>query len=142
MILLTTYMEKDVVKKINNLVGEPFSIIKRFKMKGIGSSRMIVDDFSLGFKDYFRNNMSLRYCNFELRPNGIMIHFNQRNSRYSWVIPYYRLNMFHSDSLSIHAEGEFLRIRKDKHLKENGKIIKRILKLKEMSMRDMRPIDQ
>ena len=141
MIVNTTYLEKDLVKKITALVGEPFSFIERIKMKGIGSSRMIIEDFSLGFKYCFSANMSLRYCNFELRPNGIMIHFNQRNSRYSWIIPYYRLNMFRSDFLSIHAEGEFLRIRKDKHLKDNSKIIKRILTLKEISLSETRSFD-
>jgi hypothetical protein len=134
-------MEKDLVKKINNLVGKPYSFFKRLKMKGVGSSRMIVDDFSEGFKDYFSQNMSLRYCNFELRPNGIMVHFNQNHSRYSWVIPYHRLSMFRSASFSIHSEGEFLRIRKDNNLKINSKIIKRILSLKEINMRDFRPLD-
>lgn len=141
MILNTTYLEKDVVKKINDLVGEPFSLIKRIKMKGVGSHRMIIDNFSVGFEDYFTQNMSLRYCNFELRPIGIMVHFSYQHGRYSWVIPYYRLSIFHSDSFSVHAQGEFLRIRKDNNLKINSKIIKRILTLKEINMRDFRPID-
>jgi len=141
MILNTTYLEKDVVKKINTLVGEPFSLIKRIKMNGVGSHRMIIDDFSAGFKDFFTQNMSLRYCNFELRPNGIMVHFSYQHGRYSWVIPYYRLSMFRSNSFSIHSEGEFLRIRKDNNLKINSKIIKRILSLKEINMREFRPID-
>ncbi|MEJ6736573.1 MAG: hypothetical protein QNK84_06015 [Flavobacteriales bacterium] len=135
MILNTTYLEKDVVKKINTLVGEPFSLIKRFKMKGVGSHRMIIDDFSAGFNDFFTQNMSLHYCNFELRPNGIMVHFSYQHGRYSWVIPYYRLSMFRSNSFSIHSEGEFLRIRNDNNLKINSKIIKRILSLKEINMR-------
>lgn len=141
MILNTTYMEKDIVKKINDLVGEPFSFIQRFKMNGIGSSRMIIDDFSSGFKDYFDQSMSLRYCNFELRPNGILVHFNHQYSRYSWVIPYYLLSMFRSDSFSIHAGSQFLRIRKDNHLKVNSKIIKRILSLKETSTRGNRSFE-
>ena len=37
-------MEKDIVRKINDLVGAPFSFIQRFKMNGIGSSRMIIDE--------------------------------------------------------------------------------------------------
>ena len=49
--------------------------------------------------------------------------------------------MFRSDFLSIHAEGEFLRIRKDKHLKDNSKIIKRILTLKEISLSETRGVD-
>jgi hypothetical protein len=141
MILNTTFMEKDLVKKINALVGEPFSLLQRIKMKGVGSSRMIVDDFSEGFKNYFSQNMSLRYCNLELRPNGIMVHFNQNHNRYSWVIPYYLLSMFRSDSFSIHAGSDFLRIRKDRHLKVNSKIIKRIITLKEINTRPNRSFE-
>tara|TARA_B100000809_G_scaffold139109_1_gene136739 strand:- start:4167 stop:4601 length:435 start_codon:yes stop_codon:yes gene_type:complete len=141
MILNTTYLEKDIVRKINVLVGEPFSLLKRIKMKGVGSHRMIIDDFSEVFNGYFTQNMSLRYCNFELRPNGIIVHFSYRYDRYSWVIPYCRLSMFRSDSFSVHADGEFLRIRKDINLKRNSKIIKRILSLKEINIRGSRPID-
>jgi hypothetical protein len=133
-------MEKKEVREINNLVGKPFSFLERLKMKGIGSSRMILDEFSAGFKPFIRGNMGLLYCNVELRPNGIMVHFNQQYNRYSWVIPYYRLSMFRSDSLSIHAEGEFLRIRKDKHLKNNSDMIKRILDLKEKDFLKNRPV--
>jgi hypothetical protein len=140
MILNTTYQEKDIVKKINGLVGQPFSIVKRIKMKGIGSSRMIVDDFSEGFNAYFLPNTGLRYCNFELRPNGILVHFQHQHNRYSWVIPYYRLNMFRSNSFSVHAGNQFLRIRKDNHLKVNSAMIKRILSLKEINTRNFRPM--
>jgi hypothetical protein len=138
MILNTTYLEKDIVRKINKLVGQPFSFLKRIKMKGVGSHRMIIDDYSDGFMEYFTKNMSLRYCNFELRPNGIIVHFSYRYDRYSWIIPYYRLSMFRSDSFSVHANGEFLRIRKDMNLKRNSKIIKRILCLKEINIRGCR----
>ena len=66
-----------------------------------------------GFKFFIEQNNSLSYCNIELRPKGIIIHQNKRATRLSWIIPYYRLSIFHSDVLSFHCNGEFLKIKKD-----------------------------
>ena len=46
MILNTTYTNKDHDKLINNLVGRPYSFLKKLQLRGIGSGRMIIDNFS------------------------------------------------------------------------------------------------
>ncbi|MGB1508464.1 MAG: hypothetical protein ACPG9L_07185, partial [Crocinitomicaceae bacterium] len=52
---------------------------------------------------------------------------NKRATRLSWIIPYYRLSIFHSDTLSIHCNGEFLKIRKDTQLLKARPFIHKII---------------
>ena len=73
MILNTTYTNKDNDEIINNLVGYPYSFIKKLKMKGIGSGRMIIDEVSPKLERTVLNGPDLNYANIELRPKGILV---------------------------------------------------------------------
>lgn len=46
MILDSTYSSKTKNHLINDLVGKSYSFFDSFKMKGIGSNKMIIDDAS------------------------------------------------------------------------------------------------
>ena len=134
MIKDTTVLEKDEIQEINELVGKPFSIVERLKRGRIGSHRMIIESHSEHFDFIAIKNHDTIYCNIELRPNGIIIHLNKRNTRYSWVIPFYKLVLFRSKTFSIHADGTFLKIRNDRYLGMNQKFIRLILEAKVNSM--------
>ena len=47
MIFNSTYHNDDTEELINDIVGQPFSWLKRFKLGGVGSKRMIVKTCSL-----------------------------------------------------------------------------------------------
>ena len=46
MILNLTYYSKENNNKIDAILGEKFNLIKRLKLKGTGSRRMIIENFS------------------------------------------------------------------------------------------------
>ncbi|MDB3905569.1 hypothetical protein N9335_03745 [Crocinitomicaceae bacterium] len=134
----STTIGKKKIQEINTLVGPAFSIWESLKQKGVGSPKLHIQSFSQGFKSFIEQNNSTSSCNIELRPKGIIIHQNKRATRLSWVIPYYRLSIFHSDVLSIHGDGEFLKIKKDVHLTKSRSFINKIISHKALySSRDI-----
>ena len=130
MIKDTTVLSKDLKREIDQLVGKPFGFIERLKMDGVGSHRMSIAECSEGLLPYLQEFGNLTYCNVELRPNGILIHISKRNSRYSWIIPYYKLSIFRSGNLTFHAEGEFIRVLDPRHLEMTSKFISKLLEHK------------
>ncbi len=127
MILNTTHPEKSHAKLINDLVGKPFGFIKALKMNGIGSKRMIVEEVSLNMKQYLNTVSAVNYANLELRPLGLIIRINKGLNTYTWVIPYYQLVIYHSDGSSIHAQGKYIKFRKNTTFKENKSFFAKLL---------------
>lgn len=82
MIIDSTAITPDLARKINKLVGKPFSLLVRLRMGGIGSHRMCVKAYSRGFENLLQRNSKLLYSNIELRPKGIIVHISQRNHRF------------------------------------------------------------
>ena len=50
MIVDLTYYNKELNAEIDSVIGGKFNLIERMKMKGIGSRRMIIENFSTEFK--------------------------------------------------------------------------------------------
>ncbi|WP_240911242.1 hypothetical protein [Yeosuana marina] len=129
-ILDTTYNDKSNDQLINDLVGKPFSFIEAFKMKGVGSKRMIIDDASSNFKPYLNTISDSNYANLELRPNGILVRINKGLQNFTWVIPYYHLVLYKVNGSSIHAQGKYVHFRNNKTFKENKSFFDKLLNIK------------
>lgn len=130
MIFNTTYNNEDFRIHSDELVGKPFSLLDRIKMKGIGSRRFIIKELSDKLQPTQKQFSELDYGNIELRPNGILVHFTNRLERFSWCIPYYRLVVYNASFFSIHAEGNFIKFMKNKNYVENKKFIDKMIDLK------------
>ena len=130
MLLDTTYSNKENDQLINDLVGKPFSLYQSFKMKGIGSKRMIIDEVSPNMKSYLNTVSDVNYANIELRPIGILIRMNKGLKNYTWVIPYYQLAIYRINGSSIHTQGRFVHFRNNKMFKENKSFFDKLLDLK------------
>ncbi len=104
MIFDTTYTDKEVTFEINKLVGKPFSFWKRIKLGGIGSHRIIVASTSESLQPYINPGHSTNYVNFELRPNGTIIHLKHRTQTYAWAIPFKQLKF--DDTYEHVSDGE------------------------------------
>lgn len=127
MIVNTTYKNIETKKLIDSQLGEPFSLLKRIKLKGIGSKRMIIHDVSPKLKPYLNTVDDLNYGNIELRPKGILVHIHKKLENYSWIIPYYKLNIYTSSFFSIHADGNFVQFKKNKLFVENKSFIEKMV---------------
>lgn len=130
MLLNTTYRNKNNTELINEVVGKPFTFLERMKLNGVGSKRMIVDEVSLGFKQLLNTVSDINYANIELRPSGILVRINKGLQTFTWVIPYFHLAFFKTSQGSIHAEGKFLRFRRNTTYKENKKFFAKMMREK------------
>ena len=130
MILETTHSNKEQYELINDLVGRQFSFLQSFKMGGIGSKRMIIDEVSPNMKSYLNTVSDVNYVNLELRPIGVLVRINKGLKNYTWVIPYYQLVIYKINGSSIHAQGRFIHFRNNKTFKENKSFFDKLLDLK------------
>ncbi|MGH1383967.1 hypothetical protein [Kordia sp.] len=126
MIINTTYTNKETAKLIDSHLGEAFPLLKRIKLKGIGSKRMIINNVSPKMKQYLNAVDDLNYGNIELRPKGILIHIHKKLNSFSWIVPYYKLHIYTSAYFSIHADGNFIQFKKNKSYKENKAFIEKM----------------
>ena len=114
----------------NDLLGKPYSLIQAIKIGGIGSKRMIIDEVSPDFLKYINTVSDINYGNIELREGGILVHINKGLQNFSWAIPTYKVHIYKTNGFSIHADGNFVRFKNNKLLKENKKFLDKIIDLK------------
>ena len=72
----TTYKDNKIIQQINDLVGKPFNLWEAFKLKGVGSKRMIIDEVSPNLQAIVNRISDVNYGSLELRPKGVLIHIN------------------------------------------------------------------
>ena len=130
MIYNLSYRDRKTIRKINETLGSPFGLIERFKMKGIGSPRFILNYSSEDIIKLLPSDESLVKISVELRPKGIIVHFKKFTEHYSWIIPYYKLSIYYSDNFSIYSDSSFMKISKDNLRKPHLKFIKKLINLK------------
>ena len=125
-----TYKNKETEKEINAEMGKPFGLIEKLKLGGIGSRRMIIENFSEDIKNLALKVSGIQYAKIELRPNGIIVHINQGIYTHAWTITYFRLSVFNGDFFTIHGGGSHIQFNKEKSWKENKEFLQKIVKLK------------
>ena len=130
MLFNTSYTNKEYTKESAKMLGKAYSFFEKLKMGGIGSSRLIIDELSPKLQAKNPQTTAITYANIELRPKGIIVHFANRLDRYSWIIPYYRLVTYSNRSFSLHANGNFIKFRKNKNYRSNKKFIDKMIDLK------------
>jgi hypothetical protein len=134
MIINTTYTDKEAKRLIDSHLGAVFPLMKRIKLRGIGSKRMIIHDVSPNLKHYMNTVDDLNYGSIELRPKGILVHIHKKLNSFSWIIPYYKLHIYTSSFFSIHAEGKFVQFEKNKLYKENKAFIEKMIVQKNLAL--------
>lgn len=127
MIFDTSYTDKTIIRKINNAVGEAFGFKERWKLGGIGSKRMVIEDISEEYRKYLNAEHYVSNANIELRPKGILIHFRHKLQAYSWVMPYRDLVIEKAERLTLTSNGKFIRF-KDA-IETNSKFIEKMVRL-------------
>lgn len=127
MIFNSTYHNDDTEELINDIVGHPFGWLKRFKLGGVGSKRMIVKTCSPRFSFIQNKTEDINYGNIELRPKGVIVYINKGLETFAWPIPYYKLVVYKTEGLSLHANGSFIKFKPNKTFKENKNFINKLL---------------
>lgn len=107
MIVNLTYSDNENKRKINRLVGPPFSFFQRLKMGGNGSPKLSLSDADDHVSTLMNRDNNRNVCNIELRPKGIIIGFRSRLDPYALVMPYQSLKISRPLPLHYHiADGK------------------------------------
>lgn len=127
MLFNISYNDPKITKKINEMVGKPYSLIENLKKRGIGSPKLFITRCSVAIYDLLYVNESVKFCNIELRPNGIIIGFQSRLDVYALVIPYYKLVVFKpGNSVTFHVDQHYISIDCSKNSKKTYKFIEKM----------------
>tara|TARA_B100001094_G_C18141871_1_gene778349 strand:+ start:830 stop:1252 length:423 start_codon:yes stop_codon:yes gene_type:complete len=140
MIYNISYRDREIIREINTTIGKPFGVIERFKMKGIGSPRFILNSASNDVAKRLPSDESMVKVSIELRPKGIIVHFKKFTEHYTWIIPYYKLTIYYSDNLSIYGEATFMKFVSNGLKKSHNKFLKKVLSLRANYVKNQLPI--
>ncbi|GAA4278129.1 hypothetical protein [Aquimarina mytili] len=132
MLVNNSYKDPELTRKINDKVGPPFSLIERLKLNGIGSPKLHITGSSIQIHNLLILDNSIKTCNIELRPKGILVGFGVRLETYLLVIPYYKLNLYKgkAEEYSIYIDHYFIKFRVSKKDKAINAFVKKILNYK------------
>lgn len=115
MLVNASYNNPEIDRKIDSLVGKPFTLKQRWTMKGIGSPKLYITSASLQIRNLLLLDNNLDSCNIELRPDGIILRFRSLLETYALVIPYYKLTLYKGDLgiYSVYMDHHFVQVRAD-----------------------------
>ena len=134
MLFNITETKKEFKKESNEIVGKAFSFLEKIKMGGARSGKLEVEEFSANLQPEEIISSAIHYSTIELRPKGIIIYYSIDLQRYAWIIPYYRLVIYKTRTFTIHANGHFIKIRKNDVYKESKIFLEKMIDLKNDSL--------
>ncbi len=127
MLIDITHHNSEHKQIISDLVGKPYSLVQKLKLRGVGSKRMIIDEVSPNLQQVLNTVSDINYGNIELRPKGILVHITKGLKNFTWIIPYYHLVIYKINGSSIHAQGKFVHFRANKTFRENKKFFDKLV---------------
>ena len=112
MLLNVSYNEVEVKKSIEAAVGKPYPLRDRWKMGGVGSSKLLISATSIDIHNLLILDNNRNTCNVELRPKGIILRFRSLLETYALIIPYYKLTLYKgkAEEYSIYKDQQFVKI--------------------------------
>lgn len=115
MLVNVSYNNPELRRKIDEMVGKPFTLRERWELKGIGSPKLIITGCSAEIHNLLVLDNNRDSCNIELRPRGIIVRFRSLLETYGLIIPYYKLTLFKGDIgvYSVHVDNHFIRVQAD-----------------------------
>jgi len=132
MLVNVSYNNKKISRQIDELVGKPFSLKERLKMRGIGSTKLIITETSVQINNLLILDSNRNQCNIEMRPKGIIVGFRSLLESYALIIPYYKLVLYKgkAEEYAIYRDSYFIKIEARK--KDTGihKFMQKILAAK------------
>jgi hypothetical protein len=115
MLVNVSYNNKEITRKVDEEVGQPFTLKERWAMGGIGSPKLFITEASIEIRNLLILDNNLDSCNIELRPKGIILRFRSLLETFALVIPFYKLTIYKGDFAvySIYRDHYFIKVRSD-----------------------------
>ena len=125
-----SYNNSKIKSEINDVLGNPFTIFERIKLRGVGSPKYIISQTDSIITNLLNLDNNTNQCNIELRPKGIIVSFRSLLETYALIIPFYKLKLFKGQSnvYSIYIDEYFIKILANK--KNEHEFIKKLNKFK------------
>lgn len=132
MLLQVSYNDKEITRKINTELGKPFTLIERFKMRGIGSPKLILTEASVQISNLMNLDNNRNVGNIEMRPKGIIVGFRSKLDSYALIIPYYKLVLYKgkAEEYSIYRDTFFIKFEARSGDKGVHNFMKKVIKAK------------
>ena len=107
-----SYNNSKIKSEINDVLGNPFTIFERIKLRGVGSPKYIISQTDSIITNLLNLDNNTNQCNIELRPKGIIVSFRALLETYALIIPFYKLKLFKGQSnvYSIYIDKYFIKI--------------------------------
>lgn len=109
MIFETSSHSAILTAKCNDLVGSQISFFEKIASGSISSPTLKLIQFSSAFGKLNAQQAMDGLMEIEIRPKGIIVHFQKQFIPFSWAIPFYKLHTYQSQNVSIHADGHFMK---------------------------------
>ena len=115
MLVNVSYNNPELTRKIDDLLGKPFTLKERWALKGIGSPKLFITGTSVEIHNLLLLDNNRNSCNIELRPKGIILRFRSLLETYGLIIPYYKLTLYKGDLgvYTVHVDNHFVRVKAD-----------------------------
>ncbi|MFT7071854.1 hypothetical protein [Patiriisocius sp. Uisw_017] len=132
MLVNVSYNNKQTANKIDVELGNPFTLKERFKMKGIGSTKLIITNTSVEINNLLILDNNRNQCNIEMRPKGIIVGFRSLLESYALIIPYYKLVLYKgkAEEYSIYRDHYCIKIEARAKDKSIHSFMKKVMKAK------------
>ena len=107
-----SYNNSKIKSEINDVLGNPFTIFERIKLRGVGSPKYIISQTDSIITNLLNLDNNTNQCNIDLRPKGIIVSFRSLLETYALIIPFYKLKLFKGQSnvYSIYFDKYFIKI--------------------------------
>jgi len=110
-IINLSYNRPKIKTILFELVGRPLSFIESFKIRGIGSNKLVITDASHEIIDLLKLDNNINYCNIEIRKNGVVVRFRSLLETYGFILPYHKLVIYKGESkvYSFYNDNNFIK---------------------------------
>lgn len=110
-----SYNNPKIEREIFKEVGAILSLKERWKLKGSGSPKLIMNSSSIQIHNLMVLDINANTCNIEIRQNGIVVRFRSLLETYALPIPYYKLTIYkgRAQEYSIHRDNYFVKVKAD-----------------------------
>jgi len=137
MLIKDTFNDRRSRREIERHVGKKFSFVDRFKMRGIGSQRMLIVDSSNEIADLLALDKKLNHCNLELRQGGLLVRFQSKMHTYAFAIPWHYLTFFRTgESLQVYGQNNHVKLRVAHNEKLDRRFVLKVLQFKALWSED------
>ena len=130
MIRNLSYNNPQIKQEVEILIGKPYPMLTRIKMKGTGSPKYLIIEASKEISDKLALDNNLNYCSFELRPGGIIIAFRSLLESFGWILPYRNFRVIPGNkNYSIQSDDAYIVLENNLRFNSGDQFLEKLIRI-------------